>query len=302
MAVQQGEIAIYGVLVNDTPNDTIAYARQIIDPNYPGDIQNKNQQNINNDLYNRLGSVGGSVDGDFYKKSETYNREEVEGLISSAKQEVYNNTNTVKENLEKEIDEMGDDLMGKIVELHSDLVVTATPAYVEKGSNTQVKFTTSVQYNGQVLDSTITINGGSSKTFNVSNTQTFNIKANVDNSDPVASFEKNKTIVVEAYVPVFIGFSVSGNFTGLEDSLDKLLPISYPLKYTENNVPVDSYLWCFIERDKYREGVEISVNGFKVPIALTTSDYTITSVGTSFYVLRSFNKFNGGDKVTVQIN
>ena len=42
MAVQKGEIGIYGVLKNDTPENVIAYAEQVKDTN-----ENKDQQTIN---------------------------------------------------------------------------------------------------------------------------------------------------------------------------------------------------------------------------------------------------------------
>lgn len=52
MAIQKGEIGIYGVLKNDTPENVIAYAEQIKDTN-----ENKNQQTINSELRANLATI-----------------------------------------------------------------------------------------------------------------------------------------------------------------------------------------------------------------------------------------------------
>lgn len=57
MAVQKGEIGIYGILKNDTPDAIIAYAEQIKDTN-----ENKNQQVINEELRTELDAVDALVD------------------------------------------------------------------------------------------------------------------------------------------------------------------------------------------------------------------------------------------------
>lgn len=57
MAVREGEIAIYGVLVNDTPGDVIAYAGQIYDQNL-----GENQEEINKNVYEKLQGVTGDIE------------------------------------------------------------------------------------------------------------------------------------------------------------------------------------------------------------------------------------------------
>lgn len=296
MAIQSGEIAIYGVLVNDTPNDIIAYAKQIQDSSYPGDIPDKNQAAINQDLYYKIGSGGtgsGPGEGDYYTKSETYNRTEVGNLIEGAKTE-----------LGGTIDSKYDDLMSRIVKLHSELKTTVSPTYFEKGVSTEITFSSSVQFDGQVLSSTMTVDGESETQTTISDSKTFEIVVNVDSADPKAKFTKTARVTVNAYAPIFVGFTGNDSLTSAAD-LSKYVQAGLPLNYTESSVQPDNYLWVCVAQSVMGTGnISVKSGGFEVPM---TSSATFNSSDPLFKagaykVWRSVNKFNGGSAVTVQIS
>lgn len=76
MAVEKGEIGIYGVLKNDTPDGVIAYASQLRD-----ESAGKDQQTINAETRAELERVA-SLAGDGAPLPIT--KEEIDALLSAA--------------------------------------------------------------------------------------------------------------------------------------------------------------------------------------------------------------------------
>lgn len=75
MAVEKGEIGIYGVLKNDTPDGVIAYASQLRDAS-----KGKDQQTINKEVGDELARVANlASDGG----SQPITKEEIDELLTA---------------------------------------------------------------------------------------------------------------------------------------------------------------------------------------------------------------------------
>ncbi len=190
-----------------------------------------------------------------------------------------------------------DALNSLIIQFHGSFTVNANKTIIEKGVSNTITFTTIATFNGNSLNHTLEINGAATKTsYTITDTTTFNCVLKVNNKNPKLITDINKTIIVNAYYPKYIGGSSKANIVSSDITTFDKKAITSSASGSYNVTSNDNeYVWFCVPSNMTIN--KVTLNGFAVPMQ-TAIDITITE-DKIYKCYRTANPLSAGTRTFV---